>query len=45
MNPLEKLKQKLMVKPTIDEFKPVVVAIKGEIKEPQKEVKGRERRR
>ena len=40
MNPLEKLKQKLMVKPTIDEFKPVVVAIKGEIKEPQKEVKG-----
>ena len=30
MNPLEKLKQKLMAKPTLNEQKPVVVAIKGE---------------
>ena len=30
MNPLEKLKQKLMAKPTINEPKPVVVAIQGE---------------
>jgi hypothetical protein len=32
MNPLEKLKQKLMAKPTLNEQKPVVVAIKGETK-------------
>jgi len=32
MNPLEKLKQKLMVKPTINELEPVVVAIQGETK-------------
>jgi len=32
MNPLEKLKQKLMAKPTINELKPVVVAIQGETK-------------
>jgi hypothetical protein len=32
MNPLEKLKQKLMAKPTINEPKPVVVAIQGETK-------------
>ena len=32
MNPLEKLKQKLMAKPTLNELKPVVVAIKGETK-------------
>jgi hypothetical protein len=30
MNPLEKLKQKLMAKPTINELKPVVVAIQAE---------------
>ena len=29
MNPLEKLKQKLMAKPTINELKPVVIAIQG----------------
>jgi hypothetical protein len=33
MNPLEKLKEKLMIKPTINEFNPVVVAIKKETKE------------
>jgi hypothetical protein len=32
MNPLEKLKQKLMAKPTIYEIQPVVVAIQGETK-------------
>jgi hypothetical protein len=32
MNPLEKLKQKLMAKPTINEIQPVVVAIQGETK-------------
>ena len=32
MNPLEKLKQKLMAKPTLNQQKPVVVAIKGETK-------------
>jgi hypothetical protein len=32
MNPLEKLKQKLMAKPTLNEQKSVVVAIKGETK-------------
>ena len=32
MNPLEKIKQKLMAKPTLNEVKPVVVAIKGETK-------------
>ena len=32
MNPLEKLKQKLMAKPTLNELKPVVVAIKRETK-------------
>ena len=32
MNPLEKLKQKLMAKPTINELQPVVVAIQGETK-------------
>uniref|UniRef100_A0A6C0JFH6 Helicase ATP-binding domain-containing protein n=1 Tax=viral metagenome TaxID=1070528 RepID=A0A6C0JFH6_9ZZZZ len=43
MNPLEKLKQKLMAKPTLNEVKPVVVAIQGQKKEgevsenPQKE--------
>jgi len=32
MNPLEKIKQKLMAKPTLNEVKPVVVAIQGETK-------------
>jgi len=32
MNPLEKLKHKLMAKPTLNQQKPVVVAIKGETK-------------
>ena len=32
MNPLEKLKQKLMAKPTVNELKPVVVAIQGQKK-------------
>ena len=37
MNPLEKLKQKLMAKPTINEPKPVVVAIQGEKKQREEE--------
>jgi len=32
MNPLEKLKEKLMAKPIINEMKPVVVAVKRETK-------------
>ena len=39
MNPLEKLKQKLMVKPTINELEPVVVAIQGETKAATKATK------
>jgi len=35
MNPLEKLKQKLMAKPTINDPRPVVVAIQGEPKTKQ----------
>jgi hypothetical protein len=37
MNPLEKLKQKLMAKPTLNEVKPVVVAIQGQAKQSEKE--------
>jgi hypothetical protein len=37
MNPLEKLKQKLMAKPTLNEVKPVVVAIQGQAKQTEKE--------
>ena len=37
MNPLEKIKQKLMAKPTLNEVKPVVVAIQGQAKQNEKE--------
>jgi len=40
MNPLEKLKQKLMAKPTINEIQPVVVAIQGETKANATKIKG-----
>ena len=40
MNPLEKLKQKLMAKPTINEIQPVVVAIQGETKANASKIKG-----
>ena len=40
MNPLEKLKQKLMAKPTINEIQPVVVAIQGERKANATKIKG-----
>lgn len=40
MNPLEKLKQKLMAKPTINEIQPVVVAIQGDRKANATKIKG-----
>ena len=42
MNPLEKLKQKLMAKPTINEIQPVVVAIQGERKANATKIKGKQ---
>ena len=36
MNPLEKLKQKLMAKPTLQELQPVKVAIRVETEQPTK---------